>query len=1025
MSFEQRKASTLESLSSSITDKSPKGTLDLPIVPLINVINSHPDYFTTSSCSGRVSIFSHPTNRPKGGSWLYITHDLADADAILSLLFPAADPTRRDQLVFRFEPLIVAVECRGVDSAQHLVSLAVASGLRESGVTSVKKRVIVGIRCSIRLEVPFGESGDILVSKDYVRFLVGLANEKMEANRKRTDGFFQALAGSDGFFTSPVIGLIGENGENGNQDDDSKNVDGPAGVTSCSLNITQMAISGEPVEKLFLWGHSACTQGKADHDYKVLVFGGFGGMGRHSRRNDTLLLDPLQGSLKAIHTEGSPSSRLGHTSSLVGDRMFVIGGRGDPLNILSDVWVFSVADNEWRLLECTGSAFPPRHRHAAAVVGSKLYVFGGLTDNAISSSIHVLDTDNLQWKELSVSGEWPCARHSHSMVAYGSQIYIFGGHNGDKILGDLYSFDVHKCLWKKEEVAGKSPHARFSHSMFLYKNYLGVIGGCPVGQHDQVLALLDLQLHLWKYVKLNSMSEELFLRCTANVVGDDLVMIGGGAACYAFGTKFSEPIKINLLPVTVMSQDDRHVPSEHSKIGEKLVTDQYEGVTGEINFKFEGMRIGNSQTSTHDSHSEAEPNVVNDGHQMVASHRVVQLDKKYAKLGKDILKKFGWLDLGRKAYPRGDGTQICFPVTEIFCVVFHEKQHHFGDTSEALNNFHVSKPFTGEGILLNEISSSTALHLLKECGATKHADEVVEVRRAFKSPLNTMTEAVASLVQRKGLSATLLEQLPSRWERLGDIVVLPVTAFKDSAWDSIGDELWPIIAKSLNTSRLARQGCVAPTGTRDSTLEILVGDNGWVNHCENGILYSFNATKCMFSWGNLSEKLRMARLDCTDEVIVDLFAGIGYFVLPFLVRAKAKLVYACEWNPHAVEALKYNLQANSVSDRCIVLEGDNRITAPKGVANRVCLGLIPTSENSWVTAIRALRTEGGMLHVHGNVKDSGEGLWTDHVSKSISEIAISEGHCWEVTVEHVERVKWYAPHIRHLVADVKCRQIKK
>jgi len=28
----------------------------------------------------------------------------------------------------------------------------------------------------------------------------------------------------------------------------------------------------------------------------------------------------------------------------------------------------------------------------------------------------------------------------------------------------------------------------------------------------------------------------------------------------------------------------------------------------------------------------------------------------------------------------------------------------------------------------------------------------------------------------------------------------------------------------------------------------------------------------------------MAQMDCKDEVIVDLFAGIGYFVLPFLVR---------------------------------------------------------------------------------------------------------------------------------------------
>ena len=44
-----------------------------------------------------------------------------------------------------------------------------------------------------------------------------------------------------------------------------------------------------------------------------------------------------------------------------------------------------------------------------------------------------------------------------------------------------------------------------------------------------------------------------------------------------------------------------------------------------------------------------------------------------------------------------------------------------------------------------------------------------------------------------------------RWERLGDIVVLPVTSFKDPIWDSIGDELWPAIAESLNARRLARQ----------------------------------------------------------------------------------------------------------------------------------------------------------------------------------------------------------------------------
>jgi len=52
-------------------------------------------------------------------------------------------------------------------------------------------------------------------------------------------------------------------------------------------------------------------------------------------------------------------------------------------------------------------------------------------------------------------------------------------------------------------------------------------------------------------------------------------------------------------------------------------------------------------------------------------------------------------------------------------------------------------------------------------------------------------------------------------------------------------------------------------------------------------------------------------------------AGIGYFTLPYLVHASASHVYACEWNPDAVEALQRNLSLNSVSGRCTVLFGDN------------------------------------------------------------------------------------------------------
>lgn len=42
--------------------------------------------------------------------------------------------------------------------------------------------------------------------------------------------------------------------------------------------------------------------------------------------------------------------------------------------------------------------------------------------------------------------------------------------------------------------------------------------------------------------------------------------------------------------------------------------------------------------------------------------------------------------------------------------------------------------------------------------------------------------------------------------------------------------------------------------------------------------------------------------------------------------------------------------------------------APRGIADRVILGLIPSSERGWPTACSCLRPDkGGWLHVHGNV----------------------------------------------------------
>lgn len=159
--------------------------------------------------------------------------------------------------------------------------------------------------------------------------------------------------------------------------------------------------------------------------------------------------------------------------------------------------------------------------------------------------------------------------------------------------------------------------------------------------------------------------------------------------------------------------------------------------------------------------------------------------------------------------------------------------------------------------------------------------------------------------------------------------------------------------------------------------------------------------------------------------MVDLYAGIGYYTLPLAVHGKAARVVACEWNPDACRALRHNVAANGVGDRVEVLFGDNRLTTralPDGVAHRVHLGLLPSSEEGWPLAARLLRPEGGWLHVHGNVLESVTAAWVERVEKEILGLGLQLKRPWAAAgvTSRLVRVKSFAPRIWHLVLDVRC-----
>ena len=137
----------------------------------------------------------------------------------------------------------------------------------------------------------------------------------------------------------------------------------------------------------------------------------------------------------------------------------------------------------------------------------------------------------------------------------------------------------------------------------------------------------------------------------------------------------------------------------------------------------------------------------------------------------------------------------------------------------------------------------------------EHRLEQVDVEPAPPAidPHSRLYTAIASL---SGVREDLLLSIPKKWERLDDLILFPKDAFQDQGWESIIDqhpEFFSIVAQALNAERIGRQQPIANDQMRSAQVELLHGENGWVEVKDNGLVYGFDATKVMYSSGNVTE----------------------------------------------------------------------------------------------------------------------------------------------------------------------------
>jgi len=269
--------------------------------------------------------------------------------------------------------------------------------------------------------------------------------------------------------------------------------------------------------------------------------------------------------------------------------------------------------------------------------------------------------------------------------------------------------------------------------------------------------------------------------------------------------------------------------------------------------------------------------------------------------------------------------------------------------------------------------------------------------------------------------------VPTKWDKFGDLVLLPPDAYTASPWRAVDPPmLWATVAAAIGAKRVARKAEIHPGPKRKSQVVLLYpaeGD-GWVTHTEGGTKYTWDVTQSMFCRGNVNERQRLPGLIQQGEVVVDLYAGIGYFTVPVLRTHRVHHLYACEWNPPSVVALRRNLENNGVQDRCTVLPGDNQASRPhiENKADRVLLGLLPSSETGWGLGVDCLKPRGGWLHVHENLPEGEEEAKAAAIVGAIADYAARHGKQWRVSLARIVHVKTYAPHVAHVVLDISCIQ---
>ena len=267
----------------------------------------------------------------------------------------------------------------------------------------------------------------------------------------------------------------------------------------------------------------------------------------------------------------------------------------------------------------------------------------------------------------------------------------------------------------------------------------------------------------------------------------------------------------------------------------------------------------------------------------------------------------------------------------------------------------------------------------------------------------------------ESLTPDEISQAYSAFDVIGSIVILKIPDALKLKKQIIGKTILQTIkpAKSVFAQTSAVQG-----DYRIRSLEFIAGEyNTITEYREHGCRFQVDIQNTYFSPRLSTERLRIAKLISENEVIANMFAGVGTFSIIIAKINKTCKIYSIDSNPFAHEISIINTKLNRVQDRVMPICGNAKdIIHDKiqGQCNRVLMPLPERSGEFVDSAVSALKDGTGIVHFFAHIKANAKNLARENAELNI-ETAFNK-HKHETV--HTRVVREVGPRLYQTVSDV-------